>query len=127
MQEVIKSKAGARDVSRREFIASSAAVAAGAGLVLGPNARAADEKAKPAAPGDKLRIALIGFGAEGRVLLEALLKIDMIQLVAIVDIWQYARDYGQKYLAGQNVTGSCTVTGEKGFHGIGKQTVSHAK
>lgn len=103
MQEVIKPIAGGRDVSRREFIASSAAVAAGAGIVLGPTGRAADEKAKPTVSGDKLRIALIGFGAEGRVLLEALLKIDMIQLVAIVDIWQYARDYGTKYLAGQNI------------------------
>ncbi|HEX4265642.1 MAG TPA: Gfo/Idh/MocA family oxidoreductase [Verrucomicrobiae bacterium] len=43
-------------------------------------------------------IALIGFGAEGRVLLESLLKIDSVRLVAVVDIWDYARTYAQKSL-----------------------------
>ncbi len=100
MQEVVKSDNGARDVSRREFLASSAFAAMGAGLALNANAQAAPA-ASPAS--DKLRVALIGFGAEGRVLLESLLKIDMIKLVAIVDIWQYARDYGQKYLEKQGV------------------------
>ncbi len=49
-------------------------------------------------PNDKLQIALIGYGAEGRVLVESLLKIGSIQLVAIVDIWEYARTYGERYL-----------------------------
>jgi len=45
-----------------------------------------------------LNVALIGFGAQGRVLLESLLKIDGIQLVALCDIWEYARTYGERYL-----------------------------
>ena len=32
------------------------------------------------------------------MLLESLLKIDSIQLVAICDIWEYARTYGERYL-----------------------------
>ena len=56
----------------------------------------------PSANG-KLNIALIGFGAEGRVLLESLLKIKGVQLVAIVDIWPYARTYGQRYLKAMGV------------------------
>jgi predicted dehydrogenase len=43
-------------------------------------------------------IALIGFGAEGRVLLESLLKIPSVRLVAVVDIWDYAREYAKRYL-----------------------------
>ncbi|HWD93251.1 MAG TPA: Gfo/Idh/MocA family oxidoreductase [Verrucomicrobiae bacterium] len=43
-------------------------------------------------------IALIGFGAEGRVLLESLLKIPSVRLVAVVDIWEYAREYAKRYL-----------------------------
>ncbi len=61
MQEVVKSDNGARDVSRREFLASSAFAAMGAGLALNANAQAAPA-ASPAS--DKLRVALIGFGAE---------------------------------------------------------------
>lgn len=99
MQKVVTPGQGARDVSRREFIASSAAAAASAGLVLGAHA----QEAKPVPASDKIHVALIGFGAEGRVLLDSLLKIDTIKLVAIVDVWQYARDYGQKYLAKQGI------------------------
>ena len=32
------------------------------------------------------------------MLLESLLKIDGVQLVAICDIWEYARTYGERYL-----------------------------
>jgi predicted dehydrogenase len=99
MQKLVNPEAGARDVSRREFITSSAVAAASAGIVLG--ARAEDAKAVPAA--DKIHVALIGYGAEGRVLMESLLKITTIKLVAIVDVWKYARDYGQRYLDKQGV------------------------
>jgi predicted dehydrogenase len=81
-------------INRREFI--SATAAAGAGLMLASGANVFGQTTKSA--NGKLNIALIGFGAQGRVLLESLLKIDGIQLVAIVDIWDYARTYGQRYL-----------------------------
>jgi predicted dehydrogenase len=78
-------------ITRREFIGA----AAGAGLVL---AAGATVFGQTNAPARKLNVALIGFGAQGRVLLESLLKIESIQLVAIVDIWDYARTYGERYL-----------------------------
>jgi predicted dehydrogenase len=80
-------------MTRREFVRTTAA--AGAGLALaasqafGQNKDSSDKK---------MDIALIGFGAEGRVLLESLLKIQGIRLVAVVDIWDYARTYAERYL-----------------------------
>jgi predicted dehydrogenase len=80
-------------LNRREFI--SATAAAGAGLVLASGSKVFGQTKSP---NDKLNLALIGFGAQGRVLLESLLAIEGIQLTAIVDIWPYARTYGQRYL-----------------------------
>jgi predicted dehydrogenase len=83
----------ADSINRRQFIGATAA--AGAGLVLASGAKLFSQ---PSSPNSRLNIALIGFGAEGRVLLESLLKIEGIQLVAICDIWEYARTYGERYL-----------------------------
>ena len=80
-------------LSRREFIGTTAA--AGAGLMLASGAKVFGQTKSA---NSKINIALIGFGAQGRVLLESLLKIDSIRLVAIVDIWEYARTYGERYL-----------------------------
>jgi predicted dehydrogenase len=80
-------------INRRQFLGATAA--AGAGLMLASSARV---MAQAAGANSTLNIALIGFGAQGRVLLESLLKIDGIRLVAIVDIWEYARTYGERYL-----------------------------
>jgi len=86
-----------RDLTRREFIGATAA--AGAGLVLASGVKVFGQTAAAGgSPNGKLNVALIGFGAQGRVLLESLLKIQTIQLVAICDIWEYARTYGQRYL-----------------------------
>src|SRR5436190_12398032 len=87
------------EMTRREFVRATAA--AGAGLVLAANTTARAQN-KPA--NSKINIALIGFGAQGRVLLESLLKIEGIQLVAICDIWEYARTYGERYLKKSGVT-----------------------
>jgi len=85
-------------LTRREFIGATAA--AGAGLMLASGAKVFGQAAAPAkvSANGKLNVALIGFGAQGRVLLESLLKIQTIQLVAICDIWEYARTYGERYL-----------------------------
>jgi predicted dehydrogenase len=80
-------------LTRREFIGTTAA--AGAGLVLASGAKVFGQTTSP---NNQLNVALIGFGAQGRVLLESLLKIDSIRLVAICDIWEYARTYGERYL-----------------------------
>ena len=70
-------------ISRRRFVQLSAAAGAGSLLASAPFVRA---QGGPSANG-KLQIALIGLGAQGRVLLDSLLKIDSIQIVAICDIW----------------------------------------
>ncbi len=81
-------------ITRRDFMRTTAA--AGAGLLLAGGTRALAQI--DPAPGKKLNVALVGFGAQGRVLLESLLIIEGIQLVAVVDIWDYARTYAEKYL-----------------------------
>ena len=80
-------------ITRRDFVRTAAA--AGAGLVFAQGSRAFAQA--PSANG-KINVALVGFGAQGRVLLESLLKIDGIQLVAVVDIWDYARTYAERLL-----------------------------
>ncbi len=77
-----------RELSRREFLGTTAA--AGAGLLLtgcGPEAK--QSAAAKAFSGKKLNVAIIGCGAEGQVLLESLQVINTINLVAVVDIWEY--------------------------------------
>jgi predicted dehydrogenase len=80
-------------LTRREFIGATAA--AGAGLMLASGTKIFGQTKSA---NGKINIALIGFGAQGRVLLESLLRIDNVHLVAIVDIWEYARTYGERYL-----------------------------
>ena len=80
-------------LTRREFIGTTAA--AGAGLVLASSAKVFGQTKSASG---QVNIALVGFGAQGRVLLESLLKIYGVRLVAICDIWEYARTYGERYL-----------------------------
>lgn len=84
--------------TRREFIGTTAA--AGADLVLASGTKVFGQTKSA---NDRLNVALIGFGAEGRVLLESLLLITGIHLVAIVDIWPYARTYGERYLKAMGI------------------------
>ena len=79
--------------TRRDFISTTAAAGAGVMLASGTKVFGQTKSAN-----GKINIALIGFGAQGRVLLESLLKIDGVNLVAIVDIWEYARTYGERYI-----------------------------
>ena len=90
-------------ITRRDFIGATAA--AGAGLLL--TSCSPDSGSKPAAQKNsalsKITLALIGCGAQGQVLLESLLVIEGIQLVAIVDIWDYNRDSNVRRLKSQGV------------------------
>ncbi len=94
-------------LSRRNFIKSTAA--AGVGLAIGGKAQAgqtADPQAKPAAPApaksapkpDDLKIALIGTGEQGRILMESILHIPGIRVAAVCDIWSYSQQYARGYL-----------------------------
>lgn len=74
-------------INRREFVKSAAA--AGAFMVL-PRAFAAPDAAQPE---KTLKIALIGAGTQGRVLLRDSMQIPGIKLGAICDIWAYSQKY----------------------------------
>lgn len=88
-------------MQRRDFILTSTLAASQ--LVVpwahaGPGAQQTD--------GDTLQCALIGAGSQGRLLLNAARQVPEIRFRAVCDIWQYSRDYSQKYLAryGQQIT-----------------------
>src|ERR1700677_289425 len=77
--------------TRRDFLATGAKL--GAALIAAPYlARAAP------GGGDTLNVALVGCGEEGRVLLNAALKIPDIRFTAVCDIWPYNRRYGERLL-----------------------------
>ena len=80
-------------LSRREFLGTTAA--AGAGLLL--TSCSNETSPTPAAKKSGLsaiNVALIGFGAEGGVLSDSLMNLmntGDIKVVALADIWDYAR------------------------------------
>lgn len=84
-------------VSRRDFLRSSAGV--GAGLATASLIETALAQEVPA-PGksDDLNVAVIGLGAQGRVLIEAALRIPGLRFKAVCDIWNYSQQYGSRYL-----------------------------
>jgi len=84
-------------LTRRGFLTSSAGAALA--LAVTPRLFAIGESLS----GKPLRIAVIGFGAEGRVLVDSILKIPSVQIVAICDMWDYARTYGQRLLKSSGV------------------------
>jgi len=43
-------------------------------------------------------VAVIGCGAQGRVLIESILRIPSVRVAAICDIWSYSRQYTGNYL-----------------------------
>ncbi|WP_109486278.1 Gfo/Idh/MocA family oxidoreductase [Occallatibacter savannae] len=85
-------------LNRREFL--SATAVAGAAMLL--EACKSDTAEQKAAVGksslNNINIALIGYGEEGKVLLESLLNIPGVKVVALCDIWDYHRGEGQRYL-----------------------------
>ena len=103
------------NLTRRDFLKSSAAAGLGAALAGnaltgGPQAQSqaqapqASAKNPAKAPQDELRVALIGAGEQGRVLVESCLRIPGIRIAAVCDIWSYSRQYASGYLRkyGQN-------------------------
>ncbi len=87
-----------RLLNRREFI--SASTVAGATLLLeGCKPKAATKTAAVSkSPLNAINIALIGYGEEGKVLLESILNIEGVRLVALCDIWDYHLQEGARYL-----------------------------
>jgi len=81
------------DIKRRSFLQSS--LAAGAGIMLSQTQRL---KAQAESSSKTLNVAIIGVGAQGRVLLNSCVKIPNLNFVAVCDIWEYSQRYGQRYL-----------------------------
>lgn len=83
-------------MNRNRFIRTSAL----AGAALTTLKARAVENAKQAERKnpDQLNVAVIGVGAEGRILTEACLRIPGIRFKAICDIWNYSRRYAERYL-----------------------------
>ena len=79
------------ELSRRDFLTT--------GLKLGAAVLVAPYVARAATGGqDALNVGLIGCGEQGRVLLNAALKIPNIRFRAVCDIWGYNRTYGERLL-----------------------------
>lgn len=78
-------------VSRRSFLST--------GLKLGATVLVAPHVMRGQTAGaDTVRVALIGCGEQGRILLNAALKIPDVRFEAVCDIWPYNRTYGERLL-----------------------------
>lgn len=95
-------EAATHSISRRDFLRVSTT----AGLTLPfaastllDSAFAAETSGTVTAknPGD-LHVAIIGVGAQGRVLMESCLKIPGIRFKAVCDIWDFSQTYGSRFL-----------------------------
>jgi len=83
----------APSLTRRDFLSTSAKL--GAVLLAAPYI----SRAAPVSTGARtLNVALIGCGEQGRVLLNAALKIPDLRFRAVCDIWPYNRTYGERLL-----------------------------
>jgi predicted dehydrogenase len=94
--------------TRRQFLKTS--TSAGLAAAIGgrvfsqeqpqekPPAPPGPQAAAKASPEDELRVALIGCGEQGRVLMEACLRIPGIRIPAVCDVWEYSRQYAAGYL-----------------------------
>lgn len=78
-------------VSRREFL--SAGVKAGAAVLIAPYVARAQSGGEAT-----LNVALVGCGDQGRVLLNAALKIPDVRFRAVCDLWNYNRTYASRLL-----------------------------
>jgi len=76
-----------RTLDRRDFLIGTS-IAAGAGLALGAKPISAARLAS-----NEVRVALLGAGAQGQVLLDACLQIPNVRFVAVCDIWA---EYNQR-------------------------------
>ncbi len=86
-------------LSRRDFLKSSAWAGIGTALssqILQADSPAAVQSAQESS--DRVNIAVIGAGTQGRVLIESCLRIPDIHFQAICDIWEYSQIYASRYL-----------------------------
>jgi len=75
-----------KNIDRRKFLHYSAAT--GAALLLARTRGEAADENRQSSSSDDLKIALIGAGAQGQVLMNACLKIPGVRFRAVCDIWE---------------------------------------
>ena len=80
------------NLNRRTFLASAAAAGTGAAMARKSFGQEAH------ANSNDLNVAIIGVGAEGRILAEAMVRIPGLQFKAVCDIWDYNRGNGARFL-----------------------------
>ena len=85
-------------VTRRDFIKSTASAGLGVALAGSSLSKAAYSHQEETKDADSLNIAVIGAGAQGRVLIESCLRIPGIRIIAVCDIWEYSQQYASGYL-----------------------------
>ncbi|HYC72185.1 MAG TPA: Gfo/Idh/MocA family oxidoreductase [Opitutaceae bacterium] len=78
-------------VSRRDFL--STGLKLGAAVLVAPHIMRGQT-----AGADTIKVGVIGCGEQGRVLLNAALKIPDLRFEAVCDIWPYNRTYGERLL-----------------------------
>lgn len=96
---------GPRILSRRDFLMAAAAVT-GSGVVMANTTSTVTGDATSTGPlikdgadkAETVNVALIGTGAQGRVLIDSMLHIPGIKMVAVCDIWSYSQRYASRYL-----------------------------
>lgn len=76
-------------LSRRDFMRTGAA--AGTGLLVSSSLPFG---ISAAASTEDIKVGIIGTGVQGRVLIEAAVKIPGIRFTAVCDIWEYSQRYG---------------------------------
>ena len=97
MSEKIKNSPFSK-VTRRDFLKSTASAGLGVALAGSPLSKPAPAYQEETNDADSLNIAIIGAGAQGRVLIESCLRIPGIRIVALCDIWEYSQQYASGYL-----------------------------
>ena len=85
-------------VTRRDFIKSTASAGLGVAIAGSSLSRQAFSQREQADEKDGLNIAVIGAGAQGRILIESCLRIPGIKIAAVCDIWEYSQQYARGYL-----------------------------
>ncbi len=97
---------GPRILSRRDFLMAAAAVA-GTGVVMANTTSTVTGDTKTTGPliktggtnAETVNVALIGAGAQGRVLIDSLIHIPGVKILAVCDIWSYSQRYASRYLS----------------------------
>lgn len=95
----LKNTGKGKKYSRRDFLKSSASAGLSAALAGGAlTGTSLSGKTQEDKKPTELKVALIGTGTQGRVLIESCLRIPGIRFVAVCDIWEYSQRYASRYL-----------------------------